>query len=97
MEFLKLQEQERAEVFRQISKKINLNEAVNHVKNLHKNNLDITTNRIQEPNMIFEPDEDFYRSITMEEFKIKAREVVEKVYKRYTNERNNTARNTCVS
>ena len=43
---------------------------------------------------VFEPDEDFYRSISIEEFKIKAREVVEKVYKRYTNERNNTTRNT---
>ena len=36
------------------------------------------------------PDVDFYRAITMGEFKLRAREVVEKAYKKYTNECNNT-------
>ena len=38
---------------------------------------------------ILEPDDDFYRAISMEEFKKKARIVVKNAYKRYTNERNN--------
>jgi len=38
----------------------------------------------------YEPDEDFYKSITAEEFRKKAHEVVEKAYKKYTNECNNT-------
>ncbi|MCL2130993.1 MAG: hypothetical protein FWH36_00840 [Lentimicrobiaceae bacterium] len=42
------------------------------------------------------PDEDFYRAITMEEFKIKAREVVEKAYNRYTNERNHITRSSSI-
>ena len=41
-----------------------------------------------------EPDDDFRRALSVEEFKKKAREVVEKAYKRYTNERNNTTRST---
>ena len=36
-----------------------------------------------------EPDEDFYRAITMDEFKIRARGVVKNAYNRYINERNN--------
>ena len=43
-----------------------------------------------EPDMIFEPDEDFYRSISIEEFQERAREVVETAYKRFINERNLT-------
>jgi hypothetical protein len=38
---------------------------------------------------ILEPDDDFYRAISMEEFKDRARVVVENAYKRYTNERKN--------
>ncbi|MCL2041336.1 MAG: hypothetical protein FWG84_04770 [Bacteroidales bacterium] len=43
------------------------------------------------------PDEDFYRAITMDEFKIRAREVVEKAYKRYINERNHITPCTRIS
>ena len=42
----------------------------------------------------FEPDEDFYNSISIEEFKIRAREVVKQAYERYTNERNNITEST---
>ena len=45
----------------------------------------------------YEPDEDFYESITIDEFKIKAREVVENAYKRYIHEHNNLTESTCVS
>jgi hypothetical protein len=38
---------------------------------------------------ILEPDDDFHRAISMDEFKKRARVVVENAYKRYTNERNN--------
>ena len=44
-----------------------------------------------------EPDDDFYRAITMDEFKIRAREVVKNVHKRYTNECNNITQSTRVS
>ena len=43
------------------------------------------------------PDEDFYRAITMDEFKIRARGVVKNAYNRYINERNNIAQGTRVS
>jgi hypothetical protein len=39
-------------------------------------------NRQEEP-MIFEPDEDFYRSISAEEFRVRLVEVVEKLDKKY--------------
>ena len=38
------------------------------------------TNEHEEPDMIFEPDEDFYRSITMEEVREKLHEVIDKLY-----------------
>jgi hypothetical protein len=38
------------------------------------------TNEHEEPNIIFEPDEDFYRSITMEEVREKLHRVVDKLY-----------------
>lgn len=37
--------------------------------------------------VVFQPDDDFYRSITMDEFKERARGVVTAVHKRYANER----------
>ena len=43
------------------------------------------------------PDADFYRAITMDEFKIRAREVVEKAYKRYIHERNNLTKSSRIS
>ena len=43
------------------------------------------------------PDADFYRAITMDEFKIRAREVVEKAYKRYIHERNHITPCTRIS
>jgi len=46
---------------------------------------------------ILEPDDDFRRAISAEEFKIRAREVVEKAYKRYINERNTTTGSTEIS
>ena len=36
---------------------------------------------------VFEPDDDFYRSISADEFKERAREVVKAAYNRYKNER----------
>ena len=36
-----------------------------------------------EPDVVCEPDDDFYRSITGEEFKKRALEIVEKVHNRY--------------
>ena len=36
-----------------------------------------------EPDIICEPDDDFYRSISGEEFKKRALEIVEKVHNRY--------------
>jgi len=47
--------------------------------------------------VVFQPDDDFYRSITMDEFKERAREVVTAAYKKYTNERNNFAESARVS
>ena len=38
---------------------------------------------------ILEPDENYYRAITMGEFKERARETVEAAYKRYKNESDN--------
>ena len=38
------------------------------------------TSEYQEPDMIFEPDEDFYRSISMEEVREKLLGVIEKLY-----------------
>jgi hypothetical protein len=46
---------------------------------------------------ILEPDDDFYRAISMDEFKERARVVVEDAYKRYTNERNNITGSTRIS
>jgi hypothetical protein len=46
---------------------------------------------------VLEPDDDFRRAISMEEFKQRAHKVVEKAYKRYTNERNNITGNTGIS
>jgi len=46
---------------------------------------------------ILEPDEDFYSAITMDEFKIRAREVVKNAHKRYINEHRNIAKGTCIS
>ena len=46
---------------------------------------------------ILEPDDDYYRAISMEEFKERARVVVENAYKRYTNERNNITGSTRIS
>jgi len=37
----------------------------------------------------FEPDDDFYRSISVDEFRERAREVVKAAYKRYKNESDN--------
>ena len=36
--------------------------------------------KYEAPNMIFEPDEDFYRSISMEEVREKLHRVVDKLY-----------------
>ena len=41
-------------------------------------------NRQKEPAMIFEPDDDFYRSLSANEFRKKLVEVVEKIDKKYT-------------
>ncbi|MCL2040508.1 MAG: hypothetical protein FWG84_00520 [Bacteroidales bacterium] len=38
------------------------------------------TNGYAEPDMIFEPDEDFYRSISMEEVREKLHKVIDKLY-----------------
>ena len=38
------------------------------------------TNEHKEPDMIFEPDEDFYRSISMEEVREKLHKVIDKLY-----------------
>jgi len=38
------------------------------------------TNGEKEPDMIFEPDEDFYKSITMEEVREKLHNVIDKLY-----------------
>ena len=37
-------------------------------------------NSVKEPDMIFEPDEDFYKSITMEEVRERLHNVVHKLY-----------------
>ena len=37
-------------------------------------------NGVKEPDMIFEPDEDFYKSITMEEVREKLHNVINKLY-----------------
>ena len=50
----------------------------------HKN-INIPTNRIQEPDMIFEPDEDFYNSITMEEVREKLYKLIDKLYANESN------------
>ena len=44
-----------------------------------------------EPDVICEPDEDFYKSITMEEFRKRAKVVVQNVHNRYFNESHNIA------
>jgi hypothetical protein len=41
-------------------------------------------NEYEETDVIFEPDEEFYRSISGDEFKKKALEIVEKVHNRYS-------------
>ncbi|MCL2651653.1 MAG: hypothetical protein FWD60_11610 [Candidatus Azobacteroides sp.] len=38
------------------------------------------TNKDEEPDMIFEPDEDFYQSISMEEVRGKLHKVIDKLY-----------------
>jgi len=38
------------------------------------------TNRHEEPDMIFEPDEDFYQSISMEEVREKLHKVIDNLY-----------------
>ena len=38
------------------------------------------TNKHEESDMIFEPDEDFYRSISMEEVQKKLHKVIDKLY-----------------
>jgi UDP-glucose 6-dehydrogenase len=38
------------------------------------------TNKHEEPDMIFEPDEDFYQSISMEEVREKLHKVIDKLY-----------------
>ena len=38
------------------------------------------TNRHEEPEMIFEPDEDFYQSISMEEVRERLHKVIDKLY-----------------
>ena len=40
-----------------------------------------------EPDIIFQPDDDFYRSISADEFRKKALEIVEKVHNRYYSEK----------
>ena len=40
---------------------------------------------------VLSPDDDFRRAITMDEFKVRAREVVKAAYTRYTNECNHIA------
>ena len=49
----------------------------------------LSTKNVTREQQILEPDDDFYRAISMDEFKERARIVVENAYKRYTNERNN--------
>ena len=44
------------------------------------------TNKYEEPDMIFEPDEDFYRSITIDELREKTHEFIHKLFT--TNESN---------
>ena len=46
---------------------------------------------------VLEPDDDFRSAISMDEFKIRAREVVKKAYKRYINERNHITQGTRIS
>ena len=45
------------------------------------------SNKHVHEDIIFQPDEDFYRSISADEFKERAREVVKAAYKRHKNER----------
>jgi len=58
-----------------------------YMYHLNCSNFDTVT----KPQAILEPDDDFRRAITMDEFKIRAREVVKAAYKRYTDERNHIA------
>ena len=48
-----------------------------------QNLFQITYQPIVEEPIYFEPDEDFYRSLSMEEFKTKALEMVERVHNKY--------------
>jgi hypothetical protein len=50
----------------------------------------------EEPDMIFEPDEDFYRSISMEEFRKRVKEDIHQWYKE-RNENNCITRSTAIS
>jgi len=59
----------------------------------HTNDNDTTVKK----RVYYEPDEDFYKSITIDEFKKRAIKVVEKAYKRYINERNNITEGTRIS
>ena len=54
------------------------------------------TNEHEEPDMIFEPDEDFYRSISMEELRKRVLEDVHQWYKE-RNESNSNTGSTAIS
>ena len=51
--------------------------APNPMSNFYKST---KNNPVQEPDMIFEPDEDFYRSITADEFKEGALKIIDKIF-----------------
>ena len=46
---------------------------------------------------VLEPDDDFYKAISMEDFKERAREVVKAAYKRYKNESDNSPKSASIS
>ena len=43
-----------------------------------------TENQQKEPDMIFEPDDDFYKSLSADEFRVELIDLVEKIDKKYT-------------
>ena len=58
-----------------------------NINDVNRNNINGT---VLKERVYYEPDEDFYQSITAEEFRESAHKTVERAYKKYTNERNNT-------
>ena len=56
-----------------------LNEHV-YIKNGENLFMVCTVNEQEEPDMVFEPDDDFYKSITMEEVRGKLHSVIDKLY-----------------